>query len=166
MWTKPAENRTRKTGKQIQARYCKNGCVVKSRYIQTRAIKLKRFWLIYWHRFELTKEGNDELTIVAHDDTVVHDVAQHGHNNAEQCEENPIFSYFGKGISPNEGNEPKEAWSPFAAVGAQLFAPLLFLLFACLLGFAKLGRLLSRVFSKTPRIASVHLVLIWRIVSK
>jgi len=44
-------------------------------------------------------------TRVAHADPVVHDVAEDGHDNAEQGQENPVLADFSKGVSPDEGDE-------------------------------------------------------------
>jgi hypothetical protein len=60
-------------------------------------------------------------------------------------------------MAPDEGNDSKETRSPFASIRAQLFAPLLLFFLPVLLRFTELGRLLSGVFAKTPRVSAVHL---------
>lgn len=97
-------------------------------------------------------------TVIAHNYSVVHNIAKHSDDDAEKSQKNPILADFGERIAPYKGNDSKETRSPFAAISAQLFASLLLFFLSRLLRFTKFSRLLSGVFSKTPRVPAVHLI--------
>lgn len=104
-----------------------------------------------------TQRTKGELTSVAHVNAVVHCVAEHGHDDAEQGEEHPVLADFRERVPPRERHRSQETWRPLASVRVQLLAPQFLLFLALLLQLAQLGRLLTRVLAQAPAVAAVHL---------
>ena len=74
------------------------------------------------------------LTGVAHVDAVVHDVTQHGHDDAKQGEEDPVFADPGERVPPDKRGRVEQSGSPLATVSSvHQFVSALFILFLALL---------------------------------
>lgn len=99
----------------------------------------------------------ESLTLPTQGHAVIHDVTDERHDDAEQGEEDPVFSDLGERVLPDERRDAVDAACPFPAVRVhQLPAPLLLFLTG-LLVFTHLRGPPTREFRQRSRVPAIHL---------